>query len=171
MPLRPHVAYEFLVLRESDSLLIHAGLEHANLFETFWRQVLALFDEGGNLAENLKTRALGRTLQRIVPKERYNRLLDIALSAYGVAITLTMIGALLLLEVDLAAPYRVPHPFEQRSVSFLHLQMKMQLEPIPRPIPRRFAYIYIEASFPVRKANHVFVADFRKYPSHTPSIT
>jgi hypothetical protein len=67
-----------------------------------------------------------------MPLEEWdNNFLYIPLRAYGVAITLAVIGAQLFLEVDLAAPYRIPHFLKQSSVSFLHFQVKMQLDTIP----------------------------------------
>ena len=133
--------------------------------------MLLLFYESGNLAEDFETRTFRRTLQRICRKEWDNNLLYIPLRAYGVAITLTVISALLLLEVDLAAPYRIFHFLEQFSITFLHLQMKVQLDTIPRSISRRLSYIDVETALAVRKADNIFVANCRYSPSHTASIT
>ena len=54
----PHIAYEFLVLCESSSFLIHLCLKQTNLFDTFGSQMLLLFNKLGNLAENIEARAL-----------------------------------------------------------------------------------------------------------------
>mgnify|MGYP001568527234 CR=1 FL=1 len=104
-------------------------------------------------------------------EERDNNFLYITLCTYGIAITLTVISASLLLEVDGTAPYRILHFFKQISIAFLHFQMKVHLHSISASVARGFSYVDIETSLAVRKSDNILVANCWKCPSHASSIT
>jgi hypothetical protein len=114
-----------------------------------------------DLAEEIEIRSLCRTLQWIALEERNYRIQDISLRTYGIPITLTVIGALLPLEVDCTAPHRVSYRHEQVTVALLHLQMKMQLHAMPSPIRDGFPDVYVETSFSIRKSGNIITAYYR----------
>lgn len=108
-----------------------------------------LLQQTGNLAKNLEAFVFRCALKWMFSEKRNDLVKDFRMRTDRIAITLGVIFALFLLEVHSATIQRVSHFFEQFSVAFLHLQMKMHLNANSRFVRRIYSHVDIETPFAI----------------------
>ena len=101
------------------------------MFNSFLCKMLLLLKQVSDFAENSEAFTFRRTLQRILLEKRNNLIEDILVSTDSVTITLRVVRAPFLLEIDRSTIQSFSHFFEQFPVFLLHFQMKVHLNPVP----------------------------------------